>query len=176
MKNMLKNKKGFTLVELLAVIVILALLIVITANTVLPMMNKSKANAMVVYAERVLNTASASFQADQITSTADTLYYSIGKLMGESNYYGCVAVTAVGDSYTYKILMIDPDNKWGIRNTAVSTVTSLVPSGSKAENVVIADVYKNYVDDGSSSTTEIMPAATTITNHDWCKNNATIFN
>ena len=48
------NKKGFTLVELLAVIVILALLIIITANAILPMMKKSRQSAMVVYAERVV--------------------------------------------------------------------------------------------------------------------------
>jgi len=125
MKNMLKNKKGFTLVELLAVIVILALLIVITANTVLPMMNKSKKNGMVVYAERVLNAASANFQADSITSTIDSKNYSIGKLMGESNYYGCVKVTKSGDTYTYNIAMFSDDADLGIIKKSVSSVTGL---------------------------------------------------
>ena len=45
------NKNGFTLVELLAVIVILALLIVIVANTAIPAMNNAKKKALQTYAQ-----------------------------------------------------------------------------------------------------------------------------
>ena len=128
MKNMFKsNKKGFTLVELLAVIVILALLIVITANTVLPMMNKSKQNAMVVYAERVLNTASASYQADSITGGTGAKNYSIANLMGESNYYGCVKVETDSSSttvkYKYSIAIFKADDKLGLKRKDLTSVT-----------------------------------------------------
>ena len=51
------NKKGFTLVELLAVIVILALLIVVVATTVLPAMNNAKKSALKTYADRVKQNA-----------------------------------------------------------------------------------------------------------------------
>ena len=145
MKNMLKmNKKGFTLVELLAVIVILALLIVITANTVLPMMNKSKKNAMVVYAERVLNTASASYQADAITGGSGDLDYSIAKLMGEDNYYGCVNVSKATDNsgkYVYKIAIFSDNDKLGYVNSD-GTLKSVTVSG-KAD-----DIVKDYATSG----------------------------
>lgn len=60
------NKKGFTLVELLAVIVILALLIVVVANTALPAMNNAKKNSLEVYAERVVNQAKALHASAQV--------------------------------------------------------------------------------------------------------------
>lgn len=49
------NKKGFTLVELLAVIVVLALLIVVVASTALPAMNNAKKNTLETYTKRVVD-------------------------------------------------------------------------------------------------------------------------
>ena len=134
MKNVSLNKKGFTLVELLAVIVILALLIVITANTVLPMMNKSKDNAMVVYAERVLSNASASYQADTITSGSKAEKgYSIKDLMGtDAEYYGCVKVAPVSGStdYTYTIVMYDDNNAKKIEGYTTTATITIEASGT----------------------------------------------
>lgn len=123
MKNVCLNKKGFTLVELLAVIVILALLIVITANTVLPMMNKSKQNAMVVYAERVLSNAAAEYQADSITlGNAEPGIYSITRLMGGNNeYVGCVKVERNGDNYKYSINMYDHNNQYSLEKADLTS-------------------------------------------------------
>ena len=50
------NKKGFTLVELLAVIVILAVIILIAINAVLPQMEKARKNS---FADEVLSYAKA---------------------------------------------------------------------------------------------------------------------
>ena len=129
MKKLKNNKKGFTLVELLAVIVILALLIVITANTVLPMMKKSKKSGMVVYAERVLNNAGTAFQADLITYNAEsgatkTKNYSIKELMNADDYYGCVKVTGDPSSYDYSIIIYDAANKIKMQGYAAKTIVS----------------------------------------------------
>lgn len=129
MKKLKNNKKGFTLVELLAVIVILALLIVITANTVLPMMKKSKKSGMVVYAERVLNNAGTAFQADLITYNGESgssveRYYSIKELMNADDYYGCVKVTGDPSSYDYSIIIYDAANKIKMEGYAAKTVVS----------------------------------------------------
>ncbi len=51
------NNKGFTLVELLAVIVILGLLIIIVMNTALPAMNEAKTRALKTYAGRLVQKA-----------------------------------------------------------------------------------------------------------------------
>ena len=65
-----KNKSGFTLVELLAVIVILAVVILIAVTAVIPRMNKAKKNALVDEALVYLNAAKESliFDADDIGS------------------------------------------------------------------------------------------------------------
>ena len=67
MKEILKNRKGFTLVELLAVIVVLAIIILVAMPNVLSAMDKARRNTFVTeanefakiaqtaYAETVLN-------------------------------------------------------------------------------------------------------------------------
>ena len=70
----IKNKKGFTLVELLAVMVVLALILVLVAPNVLNSMNNSKKNAMVIYAKKMISTAKENVEAGKlsgdITSTS----------------------------------------------------------------------------------------------------------
>ena len=119
MKNMIKfNKKGFTLVELLAVIVILALLIVITANTVLPMMNNSKDAGLRVEAQRILNLASGEYQLEELkTSGKDT--FKVSELLGSSdNYIGCVKVSKSSNEYVYTFYVYDKNNKKVIEGTS----------------------------------------------------------
>lgn len=156
MKNVCLNKKGFTLVELLAVIVILALLIVITANTVLPMMNKSKQNAMVVYGERVLSNASTSFQADSISAgLTQPQYYSIETLMGQADYFGCVKVAynSTTKKYEYNILMYDNNNKMKLEGKTTST--TIKKAADKAIDTTYAAnlLTTTYTDDYCEKTT-----------------------
>ena len=131
MKNMLKNKKGFTLVELLAVIVILALLIVITANTVLPMMNNSKESGLRVEAQRILNLASGEYQLKKMQN-ATVPAFTVSQLLGSSeNYVGCVFVEESGNEFIYTYEVYDKNNKMKITGTdeklnAVSSSTKTV--------------------------------------------------
>ena len=55
MKKM--NKKGFTLVELLAVIAILAILILLVAPNILKMFNEGKESIFVQQAQRVMDSS-----------------------------------------------------------------------------------------------------------------------
>jgi prepilin-type N-terminal cleavage/methylation domain-containing protein len=55
--KLLKNKRGFTLVELLAVIVVLAILMLIATNNVLPMIEKAKKGAFVTTANQFVDSA-----------------------------------------------------------------------------------------------------------------------
>ena len=63
------NKKGFTLVELLAVIAILAILVIIALPNVLKMFNDSKKNSFINEVREVFKTAQNQYMASQINST-----------------------------------------------------------------------------------------------------------
>lgn len=57
----LKNKKGFTLVELLAVIVVLAIIILIAMPSVLSSMEKARKNSFAVEANEVIRAAQTAY-------------------------------------------------------------------------------------------------------------------
>ena len=58
------NKKGFTLVELLAVIVVLAFVMVLAAPSVLSSMNSARQSSFMLYAEKMINAAQSRYQSD----------------------------------------------------------------------------------------------------------------
>jgi len=66
----MKNKKGFTLVELLAVIVILAVVILVAINAVLPQMAKARKNS---FADEVINYGKAAETAYVSSDMEDVL-------------------------------------------------------------------------------------------------------
>lgn len=147
MRNMLKNKKGFTLVELLAVIVILALLIVITANTILPMLNRTKASGMVTYAEKVLSNAQTNVEADKLTGGLDVAvidsgdggdlvkFYKIKKDLTEAeNYFGCVRYNVTDETYQIKMFSYD-DNLYLYSTTDLSVGDITDASKFKTKNI-----------------------------------------
>ena len=62
------NKKGFTLVELLAVIAILAILVIVAMPNVLGMFNQAKANTFVTEVQKYMDNAKNEFIAKSMTS------------------------------------------------------------------------------------------------------------
>ena len=133
------KRNGFTLVELLAVIVILALLIVITANTVLPMMSKTKKNAMVVYADNVIKRAGEAYMVDSMSNGGQAEFYSIAELMGQNDYFGVVKVEISGQDYLYSIALFDNKEKVGLK---ISNITSNSIDGD-ANTLVSSEYYNN---------------------------------
>lgn len=61
--NIKKNKNGFTLVELLAVIVILAVIILIASNSVLSQMDRARKNALAIEGNTLINSAKNAYQS-----------------------------------------------------------------------------------------------------------------
>ena len=66
------NQKGFTLVELLAVIVILAVLALVAMPNVTKLMDSSRKNAFITEAENFANYAKQSYTQSQITGLTET--------------------------------------------------------------------------------------------------------
>lgn len=61
------NKSGFTLVELLAVIVVLAVIMLLAVNAVIPQMNKARKNAFVTEANAFIDAAGTYYQNAMLT-------------------------------------------------------------------------------------------------------------
>ncbi len=97
----MKKNKGFTLVELLAVIVILAIIMIIAIPTVLNTMETAKKKSMVNFAQKIINELSKTY-VTRMTSNgfvrpADKTYYiyDIKTELGLTNtgeYYGTAAI------------------------------------------------------------------------------------
>ena len=68
------NKKGFTLVELLAVIAILAILVIIALPNVLKMFNDSKRNSFMTETRNIYNEAEKKYLSNQISGNLLTTY------------------------------------------------------------------------------------------------------
>ena len=62
----MKNKNGFTLVELLAVIVILAVVMMIGITAVGPLMERKRKNALITEATAITKAAQTAFQYEQM--------------------------------------------------------------------------------------------------------------
>ena len=125
------NKKGFTLVELLAVIVVLAIIMVLTLPTVMNSLSSARQSSFLLYASRMLDTAADKYQSDVLLNGGKKCY-TISELNGEntSSYKGRVLISTDGTTYT--IQMYDANYQIGI--TASDTL------GDKAGGVGYKDI------------------------------------
>lgn len=109
----MRKKNGFTLVELLAVIVVLALIMVLTIPAVLNIMNNSRRNTFVLYAKDVIRLVQTEYVQDSSQTIAGAGYYvydittDLGKL-DHGGYWGYVVVDATDvDNARYILSMWD---------------------------------------------------------------------
>ena len=105
MKN---HNKGFTLVELLAVIVILAVIVLLATTVIIPMMNKSKKNAILNEARSYMKAADDSYVFDDVDVNSVECI-NVSDLNGEyikkdnSNYQGVILSHYLGDKISQTI-------------------------------------------------------------------------
>ena len=107
MKKM--NKKGFTLVELLAVIVVLAVIMLLAVNAVIPQMNKARKNAFVTEANAFIDAAGTYYQNAMLTGEG-----------GMTAAGGCVNIADLIGPYIEK----DSDDYKGHIDIAIDNATN----------------------------------------------------
>lgn len=147
------NKKGFTLVELLAVIVILAVIILIAINAVLPQMERARKNA---FADEVMNYAKAA-ESKYVTEAQEEdfegditsgICYSLDKLHGEyvtkndTKYDGIVIIVKRSNSNIYDKYAFIKSSKYHY-NTPMDSTTN---QPTKA----IEKLSQKHIEDGGS--------------------------
>ena len=168
----MKNKKGFTLVELLAVIVVLAIIMIIAVPSVLNSMTDARRNSFVVYAEKLINSAQAQAQATQMVNGIPSKCYDIDELIDGAHgaYEGFVSFEKNGETETYKVYL--RDNNYAVAAITAQKLEELksskdLKSEFKKEEIMVydsemADYYEKWsckVDNGVKS----VPADPTIT-------------
>ena len=116
----MKNKKGFTLVELLAVITILGILTMIAVPNVLSTINNKKRNAFLMDAKRMVAKANeliASSKDDRNTAkTAGGMTYYFADLNGKGEFSTDADSGSFDENNTYvKVTISDNTYKYCIR-------------------------------------------------------------
>lgn len=100
------NKKGFTLVELLAVIVVLAVIMVIAIPTVIDSMNSAKKSSFAMYGQKMLNAAMSKVQGDALDGKSAKSVYKFSELVASSGQYkGYISYT----NNTYTVYFYNTD-------------------------------------------------------------------
>ena len=106
------NKKGFTLVELLAVIVILAIIMVLAIPSVLTVMETARKKTFAEYTTKVYNASNQKYSTDLLTESdqPSCVIYNIVNDLDLSNvgsFKGYVAVSEDNDSVKFYITLYD---------------------------------------------------------------------
>lgn len=113
------NKKGFTLVELLAVIVVLALIMVLVLPNVMDSMNSAKQQTFLLYANRMLDAAMSKRASDELAGGTAPDCYKISYLNNGNTkkYEGYVKYEKdSSNKYVYKIRMYNENFQIGYSN------------------------------------------------------------
>ena len=119
----MKNKKGFTLVELLAVIVILAIILVITVPQIMKTIESARLGAFKSTAKLLLSQAEKQYLVDQTLSSEEKVLSYSGT--GDGNNQ-CGKLAKLGDDYTTCTLTVN-------ESTGTATLTSLVGANKFAK-------------------------------------------
>ncbi len=111
----MNNKRGFTLVELLSVIVILSVVVLIATNAVVPMMSEAKKQVLATEANKFMLAAQNLYVKDNESGTKCFTYEEvINSGLIEKNdeaYTGSFLIESVGENkYNYKIWLSNGTN------------------------------------------------------------------
>ncbi|MDD4188158.1 MAG: type II secretion system protein [Bacilli bacterium] len=142
------NNKGFTLVELLAVIVVLAIIMIVAVPAVLNTMNDAQRSTFKLYAERVLNKAQEKYQADLMLGETENrtiegkhYCYTLSDMeLSEKSTYAGYVVVELDKHLKPKFYVTLSDNNFSIANftyTILSDDPTLGEPLSNAEKIAL---------------------------------------
>ena len=136
MKKM--NKKGFTLVELLAVIAILAILILLVTPNILKMFNEGKESVFVQQAQRVMEASNTKFMSVSLKKPGAYIFTNLKDATGDN----VENLNLTNDSVTYCVKM---NNEGNVTYLHVSSDTYSIKTQNTA-GIKIDDISKTNSD------------------------------
>lgn len=141
----MKKKNGFTLVELLAVIVVLAIIMIIAIPAVLEVMNRARKSSFVLYVEKIVNNVQTQYMYDANAGSIQGAGYYVYdittdlKLNGTGAYRGFVVVNATNvDNVEYIVSLYDNNYQllnYNISNSGMPTVDTPTLVGYNSSQV-----------------------------------------
>ena len=172
--NNKKTKRGFTLVELLAVIVILGVLLLIAVPSVTELITKSKNNAFVTTAKLYIN--AAKLQVASESDQRNRILINIENLEDEeidtSKYSGIILAekNITTGQYEYSINIIDNDTKQmigNINNNAIVLEKNITTSDVIISHIEVdSNFYENtnLFEDSNGNRFQITPGGEVLEN------------
>ncbi len=131
------NKKGFTLVELLSVIVILSVVVLIATNAVVPMMAGAKKDALALEANKFMTSAKALYSQENASGTKCYSYEDvINSGLVEKNddaYHGSFLIEEKNGKFTYKVWLSNGQNLVDGKSPDISR-DDVIESSNEASN------------------------------------------
>ena len=156
---MRNNKKGFTLVELLAVIVILAVVMLVGITSIGPLMANSRKSALRSDGLDLMNAAKTAYQAEALkTSQAFTATATVcmplewlkkeGYTENKQDYKGSVLVTYASGQYSYKYWIANGTYAFlgADENTGYDDSTKVVDYNKDTHDAVLSNCGKTAND------------------------------
>ena len=158
MKKILNNKKGFTLVELLAVIVIMGILMMVAIPSISRVIENSRKDTFVDIAKSYANAAKTLWTADTLTCEG-----TVASAVDDGDYY--ILINTTESARTMLPVLVDQGGKssWGNRDVNgyvrvhVETVTDNngEPKRTTTFYVSLSDGTHGLIDDGSMTSDKL---------------------
>jgi type IV pilus assembly protein PilA len=143
------NKKGFTLVELLAVIVILSVVMLVAVTAVGPAITNSKKSAFFSSCASLVDAATIYATSTGLTATkcvtSDWLVSQGYLTVKDAKFKGAVKIAVSGNSYTYAVVATNEDFGAGALTSAGAATTKTLTALRTAENTYSLAAKFNWV-------------------------------
>lgn len=121
----MKNK-GFTLVELLAVIVVLSIIMVIVIPNIMKSLESSRKGTFKVYAQRVMSKAEERYQTDLMMGNTNECYtFEMLGLTNTGNYKGKVNVSIEAQTLVPTFTLTLTDNSYSVSNATYAKIEKI---------------------------------------------------
>lgn len=96
---------------------------VVAGSTIGSSLENAKNKLMIVYAQKVLNSAYTNYQTETIFTGYTTKYYSIAELMNDSDYYGGIKIEPDGNSLKYSIALFNSKEETALKMVNLYSTT-----------------------------------------------------
>ncbi len=136
------NKKGFTLVELLAVIAILAILVIIALPNVIKMYNSAKKNTFLTEAKTVYSEVTRKYISESMK----------GNKLSSVNFDDDTKLNMTGEELKY---CIDLNSDGTIKNIKITNGVYYIETTSDMENLSVNDITEGDYSKFSCSSTAV---------------------